>query len=844
MALVSAVGTDTYGGLSGFKRPLSGGNPTRVPANLPAFRGTTNKPGSNVRAPAIKSSANHPDRKTNVCIPYARQVPLQVNADMGRVQAGDLIFVSRDRPGIPGYAHCRFTRLAGVDALNKWMGPNFWYMRTDDTSKFRYISVDNERISDDWRNVPFLAEWTLDGVVLSNEERETFRADGPTAASGQLFNIAIQGPCMMNNGFLDDRGGAQPSRPSMLFAPGYMDHRVERVGQDKTEVDQEWDFQADYRGPQYHLYPTQMFDRNIRPMNELFCGLVAHFVSINIADVPFIKAYAAAEDSLRTALKIARGIEDAPGARAQRQAITSSARTAWKKMNENGGRDRYKKLVVAITAYKSMGWWNEATGSPKVSPTNGEPPKIGFHYFQWVLFTSSHAWELDQSIDIMAPAGEPQATKRVKRDVLGQDPFDDINTRISHFKKMVGAWRIGKVLDMKAAKMPYFEGGPMETGYRVTTDVNLEWWDWRKLRRAFSTNPNASQFCDAYEPLKLEDDVTAPGYNLSLEEHSRVFHWPSSYAPRETETNIPVNPQKFYDGEDDKEDLDTQRRKYGEGDLAAAEVEDFLAEAGFDEAPVGASAGDVHPAMFEDSRLAIAIRASRAGVLPEIPGRASDHDTERHIARVDAALATMQALFASPSQEEINAHLNQLGAQQRAAVSASSIATFVEAASSSAAVAAVVETAAAPASANIAEVVAPTAPVASIRRRAGNTPDPSPDRSGVVMLAAPTAGAATDAAMGGPVNEGRMEEDSASLQPVAEDTSAEPAPVAKATAPRRSRGSAPQADVFSSIFGGAETSSGMQPLNPAHRADGASGGGATGRSFARRGKGAKDKDAQ
>ena len=60
MALVSAVGTDTYGGLSGFKRPLSGGNPTRVPANLPAFRGTTNKPGSNVRAPAIKSSANHP----------------------------------------------------------------------------------------------------------------------------------------------------------------------------------------------------------------------------------------------------------------------------------------------------------------------------------------------------------------------------------------------------------------------------------------------------------------------------------------------------------------------------------------------------------------------------------------------------------------------------------------------------------------------------------------------------------------------------------------------------------------------------------------------------------------
>jgi hypothetical protein len=70
--LLQAVGTDTYGGLSGFKRPLAG-NPTRVPTNLPAFRGVSNQPGSSVRAPAVKSSANHPDRKTNVCIPYARE---------------------------------------------------------------------------------------------------------------------------------------------------------------------------------------------------------------------------------------------------------------------------------------------------------------------------------------------------------------------------------------------------------------------------------------------------------------------------------------------------------------------------------------------------------------------------------------------------------------------------------------------------------------------------------------------------------------------------------------------------------------------------------------------------
>ena len=82
MALVAAVGTDTYGGLSGFKRP-NPGNPTRIPGNLPAFRGVVNKPGSAIKTPAIKSSTNHPDRKTNVQIPYARVVPVEGHAKVG-----------------------------------------------------------------------------------------------------------------------------------------------------------------------------------------------------------------------------------------------------------------------------------------------------------------------------------------------------------------------------------------------------------------------------------------------------------------------------------------------------------------------------------------------------------------------------------------------------------------------------------------------------------------------------------------------------------------------------------------------------------------------------------------
>ena len=98
---IAAVGTDTFGGLSGFKRQLQG-TPVRVPGNLPSFRGTPNKPASKVQAPQIKSSSNRPSRGTNITVPYARQTPLDHTNNLGRVAPGDVAFVSRDRPSIPG----------------------------------------------------------------------------------------------------------------------------------------------------------------------------------------------------------------------------------------------------------------------------------------------------------------------------------------------------------------------------------------------------------------------------------------------------------------------------------------------------------------------------------------------------------------------------------------------------------------------------------------------------------------------------------------------------------------------------------------------------------------------
>ena len=158
--LTEAVGTDTFGGLSGYKRDLQG-NPTRVPSNLPAFRGRPNKPGAEIRAPPIKSSANHPDRKTNDHPVLAALAHGQC-ARAGSRKPGDVVFVSRSRPnaisGVPttsGVAHFHFSRLAGIDQLNHMLSERFWKLRGAD-GRFKNILVDPGVAIDDWRAVPTL----------------------------------------------------------------------------------------------------------------------------------------------------------------------------------------------------------------------------------------------------------------------------------------------------------------------------------------------------------------------------------------------------------------------------------------------------------------------------------------------------------------------------------------------------------------------------------------------------------------------------------------------------------------------------------------------------------------
>ncbi len=81
------------------------------------------------------------------------------------------------------------------------------------------VLVDAEKPYDDWRGVPALADWALDGVVLSADEPGSSLAFGERDA--KLFNIAVQGPALTNNGFLDDAGRPTVGRQDkMEFARG------------------------------------------------------------------------------------------------------------------------------------------------------------------------------------------------------------------------------------------------------------------------------------------------------------------------------------------------------------------------------------------------------------------------------------------------------------------------------------------------------------------------------------------------------------------------------------------------------------------------------------------------
>lgn len=814
--MLQAVSTDTFGGLSGYKRPNQG-NPTRIPSNQPAFRGVNNKPGSDIRAPAIKSSANRNNRGTNVQIPYARETLIDPVADVGRLKNGDVAFVSRTRHEVPGYAHSRYSRLLGVDALNRAMGPAYWDVTTE-TGKHRYLLIDSKNPADDWRSVPTLQEWALDGVVLSSEASETFYNHAEGKRDNQLYNIAIQGPTPVNNGFVeefqswDQMARMQQGLPSQL--PSFHAAGTERRSGvlDDLKDGKKWDFAADYNGPNYHLYPLQMFDRNIGVLNELYVGLVCTEYKLDGTDTNILSNMdnvGKLTDQMDQLLKKLDATEATKANTAmasknranainrQRKGINKLKRALFgrsmknddiRKMIDDGTFEEaianafantLPKLYRARSAFQSMGWWDGA--KVKVDKKEGGIPKQSFCAYRYVLFTSAQALELDN--DPMMPNDKRMAMpdgeqvfkkRRPNGDVT---PFDNFEQRKEDFRHMVGAWKVGNVMDMKAATMPSYGGGPVDAGFRVTVNVNVDFLDWRALRRMYTpAGINGTQICEAFvQPWKAKPN------SQQEPESTVILKWPTVFNSEKPDDNKPYDPQHFYEGKDkpvkDKPGTDPPPTQGGGGSSA----------------DTGAS-----------------IRRGRLSQLVVVPEVAPEHadDIDKHEESLDAALANLRILLAPITEEEIAAH--------HAGLALPPVAAMVMAPTSLPA------TTSLPTPTPPPETAETAAAAGAMRRRPGSTPSPSPGRAVAEPLAVgPSAPVASQ-----PTN-------------VVANPGIE-APSAPPSTQRKRRQPTAVADPFSQIFGG-ESSDVMQPLNPAHRSDGSGGSGgaagASGRSYQRRGKG-------
>lgn len=214
---------DTWGGLRDGYRRAQPGVPTSTVGQPPQFRGTRTTPGQAVPPPKILASAARNNQGTNVCVPYARVTPADELNGKGRLNTGDVCFLQRlklsqtgqvrmnmgesdaSKMGEPPYPqptrlsagshpHASITRICGLDHVNRMLGPLNYKAGES-------VLVNSLNPADDWRELTVLSEWVLDGIVLSNDNPHFYMSTSDGQRNDQLFNVAIQGACQLNNGF-------------------------------------------------------------------------------------------------------------------------------------------------------------------------------------------------------------------------------------------------------------------------------------------------------------------------------------------------------------------------------------------------------------------------------------------------------------------------------------------------------------------------------------------------------------------------------------------------------------------------------------------------------------------
>lgn len=426
---------DTLGGLRDGHRRDQSGVPTSTLGQVPRYQGETHNPGSDVNAPKILSSAVRQNQGTNVAIPYARVVRADEASDKGRLDQGDVAFIARygfttgtqmrpaqftHKRNATHYPHADISRLAGLDYINT---------KLDDWVLDHTVLVNSHSPHDEWRSLSFLNEWTVDGVVMSNDSPGYVLSSSRGARNDQLFNVAIQGPTQINNDFGDD--GLAPHMRSTRSALK--------------------------DGPFYNVDRLQKFDREIMPLADLYVGLTC--------------------------------------SKMDRTAIDKNAHV----------RQKCAEHAAATSTTVDH-----------------------LHTFKYILFSSRQAWQFTQN-------DTPMQKKRKL----------DIEFKEDDLKRMVGAWRLGKVIDVASQRKQRYSGGPIDTPFRVTLNVDISFLDWRALRRSLGVFSVANDFVPDVQWNKAIIQ-TGPYEGLYDGDDGRVMQWPTMYYlnehddPYYRDQNIPV----------------------------------------------------------------------------------------------------------------------------------------------------------------------------------------------------------------------------------------------------------------------------------------------------------------
>ena len=263
-----------------------------------------------------------------------------------------------------------------------------------------------------------------------------------------------------------------------------------------------------FGGPYYNSYPLQMFDRKLRPMSTVYVGLVCtkrqltgKYRQMLIDQTPGLQAVydAAYEAVYRPVYKAAYDVAYEASFNASQVAGAPRASDMYGNLVSDSVHQQ-QSHTLAAAAGETAGVAAAAGQIPAAKAAGNDaallPNVQSFYTFHFGYFSDNQCWS---DSDLGAPnilgdlAGSSSAEPPGKKSkhhyedaAVGAtfDPFVGLSDR--EWGGMVGAWKVGKVLDIAAQKKDMYYGGPVDTAERITVSVDVEFLDWRALRRALN----------------------------------------------------------------------------------------------------------------------------------------------------------------------------------------------------------------------------------------------------------------------------------------------------------------------------------------------------------------------